>query len=107
MYLHYADFMPVDWHPQLKGETEGMRRLALAVVLACVLSGTSTAGEIPTTGVPAPQTSSSVVTTGEIPSSDRTLQLSSTGEIPSSDRTESESSAIVLAILLSIFSIAR
>lgn len=78
-----------------------MIRLALAVVLACVLSGTATAGEIPTTGVPAPHTSCSVVTTGEIPSGDRTLPpVSSTGEIPSSDGT-------VLAILLSIFSIAR
>jgi hypothetical protein len=43
-----------------------MRHFALALVLACVLSGTASAGEIPTTGATAPQPSSSVVTAGEI-----------------------------------------
>ena len=45
-----------------------MRHFALALVLACVLSGTALAGEIPTTGAPAPQPSGSVVTTWEVPS---------------------------------------
>jgi hypothetical protein len=69
-----------------------MRNLALAVVLACVFSGTVWAGEIPTTGAPAPQTSSSVVATGEIPS---------TG-VPAT-----EVSSTVLTIILTIFSIVR
>ena len=43
-----------------------MRHLALALVLACVLSGTALAGEIPTTGAVSPPPPSSVVTTGEI-----------------------------------------
>jgi hypothetical protein len=34
-----------------KGETDKMRRLALAIVLACALSGAARAGEIHTTGV--------------------------------------------------------
>jgi len=56
-----------------------MRHLALALVLACVLSGTASAGEIPTTGAIAPQPSRSVVTTGEIPSTGETaLEASST-----------------------------
>ena len=42
-----------------------MRHLALALVLACVLSGTALAGEIPTTGAVTPQPSSPVVTTGD------------------------------------------
>jgi hypothetical protein len=40
-----------------------MRHFVLALVLACVLSGTALAGEIPTTGATAPQPSNSVVTT--------------------------------------------
>ena len=105
MYLHYADFMPVDWHPQLKGETEGMRRLAIAVVLACVLSGTAWAGEIPSSDRTPPGL---VVRPGEIPICDGTTpQVSSTGEIPSIGVTESESSDIMLTFLLSIISIVR
>ena len=78
-----------------------MRRLALAVVLACVLSGAVSAGEIPSTGVPAPPTSSSVVTPGEIPSGDRTTpQPFSMGEIPSTG-------GVVLTILLSMFRFVR
>jgi len=51
MYLHYPVFLPVDWHfLNLKGETDKMRRLALAIALACILSGVIHAGEIPTTG---------------------------------------------------------
>ena len=44
-----------------------MRRLALAIALACALSGAVRAGEVPSTGAPAPQPSSPVVTAGEIP----------------------------------------
>ena len=84
-----------------------MRRLALAVVLACVLSGAARAGEIPTSDR-TPSGLRSVVTTGEIPSGDRTTpQLSSTGEISITGVTESESSAAVFRILLSIISLVR
>jgi hypothetical protein len=107
MYLHYADFMPVDWHPQLKGERERMRHLALALVLACVLSGTAAAGEIPTTGAPAPHGSSSLAMTGEIPSGDRTGEIPTsdrTGEIPSSDATAPDT---LLTIIVSLLTIGR
>jgi len=69
-----------------------MRHLALALVLACVISGTARAGEIPTTGAASPQPSSSVVTTGEIhPTGAPTPEASST----------------VLTIILTLISIVR
>jgi hypothetical protein len=40
-----------------------MKRIALAIALACVLSGTAFAGDVHSTDAPAPQASSSVVTT--------------------------------------------
>jgi hypothetical protein len=43
-----------------------MRRLALAIALACVLSGVAYAGEIPSTGVAAPSqptTATNITTT--------------------------------------------
>lgn len=43
-----------------------MRHLALAVLLAGMLSGTARAGEIPSTGVVAPPPPISTVTTSEI-----------------------------------------
>jgi len=56
-----------------------MRRLVLAVVFACVLSGAAQAGEIPVSDRTTPQGSSSVAP-GEIPTSDQTTpQLSSSG----------------------------
>jgi hypothetical protein len=69
-----------------------MRHLALALLLACVLSGSAWAGEIPTTGGPAPRPSSSDVTTGEI---------HSTGA------TASQTSSTVLTIIRTLFSIVR
>ena len=69
-----------------------MRHLALALVLACVLAGTASAGEIPTTGAPVTQPPSSVVTTGEIrPTGEAAYQASSTA----------------LTIILTLISIAR
>jgi hypothetical protein len=44
-----------------------MRQLAIAVLLACMLSGTVRAGEVPSTGVVAPQPSSSAGVAGKIP----------------------------------------
>lgn len=95
MYLHYADFMPVDWHPQLKGETEGMRHLALAVVLACVLSGVAQAGEIPTSDRTPPAGSSSLVAPGEIPTGERT------------GSPASQASSTLLTIILTLITIGR
>jgi hypothetical protein len=43
-----------------------MRRLALAITLACVLSGTGRAGEIPTTGLTASPSPSPATVPGEI-----------------------------------------
>lgn len=69
-----------------------MRHLALAVVLACVLSGTARAGEIPSTGVVAPPPPPTAAATGEIPA---------TAAIPP------QSSSPLLTIILTIFGIAR
>jgi hypothetical protein len=69
-----------------------MRHLALAVLLACMLSGTARAGEIPSTGAPAPPPPRSVTTTGEVPS---------TGVITP------ERPDLVLTIILTIIDIVR
>src|SRR5688572_30912196 len=97
MYLHYAVFLPVGWHPQRR---ERMRHLALAAVLACVLSGAVTAGEIPSGDRTTPQATSSVVPPGEIPTSDRTTP-SSAGEVPTTGSTAPDSSIILLTIVRS------
>jgi hypothetical protein len=78
-----------------------MRHLALAVVLACVLSGVAQAGEIPTGDKTTPHGSSSLVTAGEIPSGDRS------GEIPSSEATAPETSSTLLTIILTLLTIGR
>jgi len=44
-----------------------MRHFALALVLACMLSGRVSAGEIPSTGVVTPPPPSTVTIAGEIP----------------------------------------
>lgn len=77
-----------------------MRRLALAVVLACALSGTAGAGEIPS-GDRTPPPGSSSVMPGEIPTGDWT------GEIPSSDATAPEASNTLLTIILTLLTIGR
>jgi hypothetical protein len=70
-----------------------MRQLALAVVLACMLSGTARAGEIP--------------------SGDRTppppppCTLTTTGEIPVSDATALGAPGTVLTIILTLITIGR
>jgi len=69
-----------------------MKHLTLGIVLACVLSGTVRAGEIPTTGAPAPQKSTSLTTTGSIPSTD----------VPAS-----QTSVTALTIVLTIITIVR
>ena len=72
----------------LKGETDKMRRLALAIALACVLSGMAHAGEIHSTGAVAPPTPGEIHTTGRA------------GEVPS---TGGETT--VLTIILTLISI--
>ena len=67
-----------------------MRQLAIAVLLACMLSGTARAGEVPSTGVVAPQPSSSAA-------------AAATGEIPTTDGD----STTVLTIILTFISIVR
>jgi len=69
-----------------------MRRLALAIFLACVLSGGAHAGEMPSTGVVAPPPAPTVTTTGEI---------HPTGA------PETEASSTVLTMILTLLSIVR
>ena len=77
-----------------------MRHFGLALVLACVLAGTVSAGEIPTTGATAPQSPpGSVVITGEI----HTTCEMVAGEVPSTGGN----STMVLAIILTLISTVR
>jgi len=73
-----------------------MRRLALAVVLACVLSGVVCAGEIHTTGAVGDIPTTGVPMTGEIPG---------TGEIHSTGAATPEAASTVLTIILTVISI--
>ena len=77
-----------------------MRRLALAIALACVLSGVVHAGEIHTTGAVAPPTPSTVPATGEIPTGG-----TAPGEIHSTGATAPQESSTVLTIILTLISI--
>ena len=70
-----------------------MRHLAIAVLLACMLSGTARAGEVPSTGVVAPQPSSSAGVTGEI---------HTTGEIPSTGGDPTTVLGIILTLISSV-----
>ena len=67
-----------------------MRRLALAIALACALSGVTRAGEIHTTA-PAPAPAPSPVTVAE--------------EVPTTDATDPQESTTVLTIILTFLSI--
>ena len=88
MYLHYAVFLPVHWHPQRR--TEKMKRLTLAIAFACVLTGVARAGEIHTTRVAPPPTPNTVTPAGEIAGTDATAPQESTA---------------ILTIVLTLFSI--
>jgi len=69
-----------------------MRQLALAVVLACMLSGTAWAGEIPSGDrTPPPPPPRCTMTT--------------TGEIPTSDATTIEASGSVLTLILTLITV--
>jgi hypothetical protein len=91
--------LPVDWHfLNSKEKRDRMRHLALALVLACVLSGAARAGEIPTTGAVPPPPSSSVVTIGEI---------RPTGEIHPTGETAPDESSTILTMILTLIGIVR
>ena len=76
-----------------------MRRLALAIGLACVLSGITHAGEIHTTGAVAPPTGGGIHSTGgEIPTTGEAVA----GDIPS---TEGDSTTVLTIILTLISSV--
>ena len=68
-----------------------MRRLALAIALACVLSGMAHAGEIHTTGAVAPPIPGEIHSTGDAVA----------GEVPSTGGD----STTVLTIILTLISI--
>jgi hypothetical protein len=67
-----------------------MRRLALAIALACVFSGMAHAGEIHTTRAMVPPTPSTVTVAAEV---------------PSTDGTDPQESTTVLTIVLTLLSI--
>lgn len=69
-----------------------MRRLALAIALACVLSGVARAGEIHTTGAVAPPPPSTIT---------------ATGEVPTAGATTPQASDPLLTIVLTLISIVR
>ena len=69
-----------------------MRRLALAIALACILSGAAHAGEMPSTGAVAQPTPSTVT---------------AAGEIPTTGATAPQPSSTVLTIILTIIRIVR
>lgn len=78
-----------------------MKRLALAIAFACVLTGVVRAGEIHTTGAVAPPTPNTVTAAGEI----FTTGEVAAGEVPSTGGTAPEASNPVLTIILTLLSI--
>jgi hypothetical protein len=83
-----------------------MRRLALAIALACVLSGVARAGEIHSTGAVAPPTPGAVTQAGEIHTPGATeSSVVTAGEIPTNGETAPVASNSVLTIILTLLSI--
>ena len=80
-----------------------MKRLALAIALACVFSGVARAGEMHPTGAVAPVPPSTVTANGEIHSSDATVP----GEIHTTGATAPQPSSTILTIILTLISIVR
>ena len=81
-----------------------MRRLALAIALACVISGAIRAGEIHSTGAVAPPPPPSTTTAGEIHSTGVTED----GEIPTTGVPtpgEIHTTGVVTTIILTVISI--
>ena len=80
-----------------------MRRLALAIALACVLSGMAHAGEIHSTGAVAPPKPGEIHTTGAVAGEIPTTGEAVAGEVPSTGGD----STTVLTIILTFISIVR
>ena len=80
-----------------------MRRLALAIALACTLSGAARAGEIHTTGAVAQPTPGEIHSTGGVAGEIPTTGVVTTDEISSTGGD----STTVLAIVLTLISIVR
>ena len=80
-----------------------MKRLALVITLACVLSGVAHAGEIHSTGAVAPQTPNPIPIAGEI----HTTGAVKAGEIPSTGATAPQPSSTLLTIILTLINIGR
>lgn len=90
-----------------------MKRLALAVALACVLSGLARAGEMHPTGAvatPTPTPSAATVT-GQIHSTGATVPgeihptSATPGDIPTNGATVPEGSSTLATIILTLISI--
>ena len=82
-----------------------MRHLALAIALACVLSGVARAGEIPSTGAVATPTPSTMTTTGEIHTTGVIGEIPTTGVFGEIHSTGATASSSVLTIILTLISI--
>jgi len=80
-----------------------MRRLALVITLACVLSGAAHAGEIHSTGAVAPQAPGTPTITGEIYTTGAVIA----GEKPSTGATAPQPSSTLLTIILTFINIGR
>lgn len=78
-----------------------MRHLALALLLACMISGVAWAGEIPTSDRTTPPGSSSRETPCEIPCGDRS------GEVPTGEAPAPPASTVLLEIMLTLITIGR
>lgn len=66
-----------------------MKRFLMTIALACVLSSSALAGEIPISGVPSPQPSGTIQTTNE----------SLPGEVPTGGYAEQASDAALSGLL--------
>jgi hypothetical protein len=66
-----------------------MKRFLMTIALACILSSSALAGEIPISGVPSPQPSGTIQTTSATPS----------GEVPTSGYLEQVSDAALSTLL--------
>lgn len=76
-----------------------MRRLALAIALACVLSGVTRAGEIHTTGAVTPPGGGHGRVASDTPS------VATTAEIPTTDEIASDASSTAISIFLTLINI--
>lgn len=80
-----------------------MKRLALGIALACVLSGVARAGEIPSTGIVASSAPNTLTITGEIHSTGAVIA----GEIHTTGASAPQSASTLLTIILTFISIGR